>query len=96
MIRIKDRDQGSGSRIGIKDRDQGSGSRTGIKDQDQGSGSRIKDLIKGAVLPPSLMVFFSIFSFPTQAKDTVRMSNASTIHVVDEEVTGWRKNFFGP
>ena len=39
---------------------------------------------------------FSTFSFPTQAKDTVRMSNASTIHVVDEEVTGWRKNFFGP
>ena len=38
---FKDRDQGSGSRIGIKGRDQGSGSRIGIKDPDQGSVSRI-------------------------------------------------------
>ena len=29
---VKDRDQGSGSRIGIKDRDQGLGSRIGFKD----------------------------------------------------------------
>ena len=35
------------------------------------------------------LFFFPNLTCRTQAKDTVRMSNASTIHVVDEEVTGW-------
>ena len=37
-----------------------------------------------------VFLFPLYYYIPTQAKDTVRMSNASTIHVVDEEVTGWK------
>ena len=68
----KDQDQGSGSRIRIKDRDQGSGSRIRIRIKDQ-------DLIKGAVLPPSLMVFLYYISREEMQKAT---STASTLGLI--------------